>query len=111
VNKTQPEQKRLHRSQAHAGTGGLATRLDRLGYGCRMQAAGPSWSLMLVGAVFILAGAVGAFRPALAWRVRKVADEADRGRPPTSSGLMVIRVIGCVLALVGIYAVVSALLR
>lgn len=76
-----------------------------------MQAAGPSWSLILVGALFIVAGTVCAFRPALAWRVRKVADEADRDRPPSPSALVTIRIVGCVLAVVGTYAVVSDLLR
>ena len=76
-----------------------------------MRAVGPSWGFFAVGTVLVAFGVVCAVRPELAWRWRKVRDEDSRDRPPTATGLLILRVIGAALALAGIFAVVAALLR
>jgi hypothetical protein len=76
-----------------------------------MRPVGPTWGFVLIGAVFIVGGAVSVMRPAFVYRMRQVADEDDRDLPPKRSGLVIVRALGCVMALVGIYAVVAVLLR
>ena len=76
-----------------------------------MRPVGPTWGFLLVGAVFVVGGSVSVLRPALVYRMRQVTDEDDRDLSPKRSAVVIVRALGCAMALVGLYAVVTVLLR
>ena len=76
-----------------------------------MRLVGPSWIFVVVGLMFVAAGLVCAGRPAVAWRLRQVADQDDRAIAPSARVQMAIRVIGAVVAAVGVFVLVGVITR